>query len=210
MKRSQRTCWIQSLCGCQRYGGGPPPTLRLLSLASWAISRRTGERPQWVDSGRPLWVESRHWPALSNCIDCQREWIKMRLEAEGKSPVENPSESKVRALVASLKSYGPCSFASITDEQGSYLQVGGGGQSCLLERRDAGENRHFRAYRAERSAVFPDGTVLSFSGGDVPLRSDEWMSAAMVAEAFSAFLERRPLPSEIMWREISELVKAPR
>src|SRR4051812_16857140 len=92
----------------------------------------------------------------------------MRLDAEGRSPIDNPSEREIRTLVASLRSYGPCSFASITDEQGSYLQVGGGGQSCLLEWRDVQGNRHFRASSVEKSKVFVDGTILSSAAGTCP------------------------------------------
>ncbi len=129
----------------------------------------------------------------------------MRLEVEGQTPRENPSSAEVRAAVLGLRSYSPSSFASLTDDGGSYIQVGGGGVGCVLELRDAEENRHYRAYHDSPSKVFPDGTVLAFSGGNVAMRADEWFTVRVGADAFVAFLERRPLPESVRWRDISEM-----
>lgn len=131
--------------------------------------------------------------------------IGMLLQAEGKTPVKFPTAKKVLAVIAALRSYGPCSFASITDPLGTYLQVGGGGQTCILERWPADCTCHFRAYTDRRSKVFEDGTVLAFSGGNIPMQSDEWLAADLVGEAFCAFLEGRELPSQIRWREMPSL-----
>jgi len=95
--------------------------------------------------------------------------------------------------------------ASITDDGGSYIQVGGGGVGCVLERRDAEQSRHYRGYHDSPSKVFPDGTALAFSGGNVAMRADEWFTARVIADAFVAFLERRPLPEGIRWRDSSEM-----
>ena len=104
-----------------------------------------------------------------------------------------------------LRSYGPSSFASLTNEQGDYLQVGGGGVTCLLERRDAASGRHYRAFHNKPSTVFADGTLLAFSGGNIPLRSDEWFTAAVVADAFCAFSKGVGLPEAIRWRDVDAL-----
>src|SRR5438552_2235378 len=98
----------------------------------------------------------------------------MRLEVERKSPIEGPSDAQVRSEILGLRSYGPSSFASLTDEKGDYLQVAGGGVTCLLERRDAATGRHYRAFHDNPSAVFADGTALVFGGGEVKLAADEW------------------------------------
>jgi hypothetical protein len=127
----------------------------------------------------------------------------MRLEAERKAPIENPTDKKIRATVLGLRSYGPSSFASITDGSGNYLQVAGGGTTCLLERRDAVEGRHYRAHHNEPSKVFEDNTILAFSGGEIRLASDEWFDAGTVAEAFSAFLRGAEMPAKIKWRDVS-------
>lgn len=129
----------------------------------------------------------------------------MRLEVEGRAPRENPTAAEVRAAVLKLRSCGPSSFASITDDRGSYLQVGGGGVGCVLERRDVVEGRHYRGYHDSPSKVFPDGTVLPFGGGTVAMKADEWFTARVVADGFVAFLEERPLPESIRWRDISSM-----
>ncbi|ATQ42354.1 hypothetical protein CSW64_07970 [Caulobacter mirabilis] len=132
----------------------------------------------------------------------------MRLEVERRSPVEQPTEKQVRSAILKLRSYGPHSYASLTDEHGSYLQVAGGGVTCLLERHDASTGKHFRAFHGKPSSVFADGTALVFSGGAVRLRSDEWFSSAVVAEAFSAFTCGSPLPEGISWRDVTESLDA--
>ncbi|WP_205598370.1 hypothetical protein [Caulobacter sp. 17J65-9] len=127
----------------------------------------------------------------------------MRIEVEGKSAVTDPTEAQVRKSILGLRSSGPSSFASLTDDLGNYIQVGGGGVTCLLERRDAGTGRHFRAHHAAPSEVFADGTKLVFSAGEVPLAADEWFDSRSVLEAFLAFRTRSELPADILWREVT-------
>lgn len=129
----------------------------------------------------------------------------MRLEVEKQAPVEDATVADVRAVIPKLRSYGPSSYASLTDAQGSYLQVAGGGVTCMLEWRDAPNRRHFRAHLDAPSKVFPDGTILAFSGGEVKLLADEWLAAPLVEAVFLAFLEGKPLPDAIKWRDISAM-----
>lgn len=129
----------------------------------------------------------------------------MLFEVEKKTPVENARASDVRAVIPKLRSYGPSSYASLTDAQGNYLQVAGGGVTCMLEWRDAANKRHFRAHLGAPSNVFPEGTILSFSGGEVKLRADEWLTTSIVEEAFLAFLKGNSLPASLQWRDISAM-----
>jgi hypothetical protein len=132
----------------------------------------------------------------------------MRLEAENKSPIQNATAADVRAALSKLRSYGPSSYASLTDVHGSYLQVAGGGVTCMLEWRDAVTGHHFRAHNDTPNKVFPDGTILSFSGGEVKLKSDEWLTIPTVEKAFLAFLASEPLSSLIKWRDISAIFES--
>lgn len=127
----------------------------------------------------------------------------MRLEIEKKPAVDEVTDTEVRAAIMSLRSYGPSSFASLTDEQGNYLQVAGGGVTCMLERREFASRRHFRGYKEEQSKVFPDGTALVFGGGEIRLASDEWFTAQEVAEIFSAFLRSGELLPSVRWRDVT-------
>jgi|ERR1700691_208201 hypothetical protein len=128
----------------------------------------------------------------------------MRLEAEKRTPTDNVKEKKIRATLSALRSYGPSSFASLTDESGSYLQVAGGGPHCLLERYNAPEDKFYRAYLDTKHKVFADGTVLAFGGGELKLLSDEWISIAVVIDAFLAFLHHSGLPAGIKWRDVTK------
>lgn len=124
----------------------------------------------------------------------------MRFECEGKASIENPKPSQIRKAVSSLRSYGPSSYASITDHRGSYLQVAGGGVTCLLELYQADTGKRFRAFGDKKNRAFPDGTLLVFGGGQIAMMADEWFMADKVAEAFCCFLEGKVLPNDIHWR----------
>jgi hypothetical protein len=132
----------------------------------------------------------------------------LKLEVEGKPAVEQPTEKQIRAAVLKLRSYGPHSYAALTDDGGNYLQVAGGGVTCLLERRNASSGQHFRAFHGKPSSVFADGTALAFSGGEIRLNADEWFTSEVVADAFSAFRSGAPLPAGISWREVTNTLKA--
>lgn len=58
----------------------------------------------------------------------------MLFEVEKKAPKQNPTTAQLSTSIMKLRSYGRSSFASLTDEHGNYLQVAGGGITCLLER----------------------------------------------------------------------------
>jgi hypothetical protein len=129
----------------------------------------------------------------------------MRLEVEGKLPIDEATEGQVRSAVLALRSYGPSSFASLTDDNGSYLQIAGGGVTCMLERRDASAKRHYRAYHDVDRPIHPDGTLLVFGGGEIPLKADEWFTAPIVSDAFVSFLNGDELPGTIKWRDVTDL-----
>lgn len=130
----------------------------------------------------------------------------MRLEVEGQPPIEKVGEAKLRAILSKLRSYGPASFASLTDEAGNYLQVAGGGVTCMIERREASTQRHFRAFQDKKSEAFADGTLLVFGGGKIKMHADEWFTSKDVQAVFVSFLRGEPLPEHVHWRDISEVV----
>lgn len=127
----------------------------------------------------------------------------MRLDVEKQSEVNEVTEMQVRASIMSLRSYGPSSFASLTDEVGNYVQVAGGGVTCMLERRDAVTGQHFRGYKDEKSQFFPDGATLAFGGGEIKLQADEWFSAKEVVDVFISFLRKEEMPAFIRWRDVT-------
>ena len=125
----------------------------------------------------------------------------MRLEVAGKPSLERLSDSKLRAAIATLRTYGPSSFASLTDKYGNAIHVAGGGDTCLLEFRDAVHQRHYRAYHGTPQAGRPDGTLLVFAGAEIPMQADEWFTADTVAQAFIQFLRSKRMPDCVTWRD---------
>lgn len=130
----------------------------------------------------------------------RRGLMKMKLEMEGKPAIQEPTESQVRKAISALRSYGSSSYASLTDAHGNYVQVAGGGVTCMLERYDAESRKRFRASHGNPSPVRPDGTILSFRAGNIPMPSDEWFMSDQVADVFTAFLRSELLPEYIVWR----------
>ncbi|WP_080406299.1 hypothetical protein [Burkholderia ubonensis] len=124
----------------------------------------------------------------------------MRLEVEGKPLIEDARESQVSRAIKALKSYGPSSYASLTDKDGNYVQVAGGGVSCMIERYEIGKGLRFRAFHDKPSPVRPDGTILSFRAGNISMRSDEWFMADQVADVFISFLKGEAFPDYVHWR----------
>jgi hypothetical protein len=122
------------------------------------------------------------------------------LACEGKPSIQNPKPSQIRKILLGLRSYGPSSYASLTDDAGSYVQVAGGGVSCLLELYQADTGKRLRAYGDVLNKACPDGTLLVFRAGEIPMLADEWFMANQVADAFCCFLERREFPAGIHWR----------
>jgi hypothetical protein len=124
----------------------------------------------------------------------------MLFQAEGKPDVNEPSIARLRSALKSLRSYGPSSYASLTDAQGNYIQVAGGGVTCMVERYEKETNKRERAHHDKPSPIRPDGTILAFRAGNIPMRSDEWFMADQVVELFTAFLNRETYPDYVHWR----------
>lgn len=129
----------------------------------------------------------------------------MIFERENGQPLKCPSTARVVQELKRLRSHGTSSYASLTSPDGSYLQVGGGGAGCVLERRSTEDGRHYRAYQDEPVVPLEDGTEISFGGSRIPLQQGEWLSIKQVNEVFVAYLNAEPLPDFVKWRDISDL-----
>ncbi|GAB6847951.1 hypothetical protein [Paraburkholderia kururiensis] len=123
----------------------------------------------------------------------------MKFEIEGKAEIISPTPRQITRSLQSLRTYGKSSYASLTDARGSYVQVAGGSTSCMIERYEFGAQR-WRAFHDKPSPVRPDGTVLVFRAGNIPMRSDEWFMADQVVEVFPAFFNGVPYPPFVHWR----------
>jgi hypothetical protein len=133
----------------------------------------------------------------------------MTFEREGAPPVANPAAHRLGSELRKLKSYGHSSFAALTGADGSYVQVAGGGVGCMLEWRDTRNHLHRRAFLEVPVVPFQDETELTFGGGTIALRRDEWLNIQLVIEAFTAFSKGEAFPATIRWRDVSEIVGLP-
>jgi hypothetical protein len=124
----------------------------------------------------------------------------MLFACEGISSIHNPKPSQIKRALGSMRSYGKSSFSSLTDDQGNYLQVAGGGVTCLLEIYRADINQRMRAFGNTQNKAFPDGTRLVFRAGEIPMMSDEWFKVEQVIDVFCCFLENRDFPIDVHWR----------
>ncbi len=123
----------------------------------------------------------------------------MQLDRLGCKPILNPTEKQIARALSLTKS----SFASLTAPDGAYLQVGGGPGLFMLEYRNH-EGKHFRGRQELPVVQFPDGTIISFTGNQIPLAQREWFLRQQIAEVFCAFSEGLALPSTVEWIELSQ------
>ena len=127
----------------------------------------------------------------------------MIFECEGKAEIQGVTATQIRKTIKALRSFGPSSYASLTDEKsGDYIQVAGGGVTCMLELYRANSKERLRAFHEVPNNVFPDGTLLVFGAGSIPMKSDEWFTAEKVTEVFCLFLGRAEIPSGVYWRPV--------
>jgi hypothetical protein len=137
---------------------------------------------------------------LRPSADLQLNLPIMKFEGENFAVLSTPSDRILESRLLVLRSYGRHSYASLTDAQGNYLQVAGGGVTCMVESFDVSTSTRLRAFHDKPSPVFPDGTVLAFGGGEMRLRSDEWFQASCVVEIFLCFKHGRRYPGTVRWR----------
>ena len=152
-----------------------------------------------ADSGRSTYSAN----ALVRCHPCSTSIEvdrPMKFDIQGKEGIAAPTPAQISRAIKSLRSYGPSSYASLTDDAGNYVQVAGGGISCMVEHIEIDGERRRRAFHDKPSPVRPDGTILVFGAGNIPMRSDEWFMSDQVVEIFLAFLNGRPFPPSIHWR----------
>lgn len=131
----------------------------------------------------------------------------MLLEVENKKPEQVQDFPKIEEALRGLKSYGPQSYASLTKPDGSYLQVAGGGVTCIVEMRDKPSDRHWRAHLDAAKVPFKEQQTLMFGGGHMAMEPDEILFIEDVVTIFKAFFESKSFPRDIKWRDMSRIFR---
>lgn len=132
----------------------------------------------------------------------------MKLSVQNKPELSDPSETRLRGVLKSLRSYGKSSFATLSNDCGGYVQVAGGGVTCVVEMKLDVSAKLLRAHLAEAHKVFPDGTILASGAGSIRMLSDEWLNIEQAIEIFLAFLRGSEWPEFVKWRDISSIFLA--
>jgi hypothetical protein len=131
----------------------------------------------------------------------------VHLDVEGKHTIQDASDADIVRALGALRSSGPHSFATLSSEGGSYIQVAGGSQTCVIEVRDASTGTHYRAHQSQPHPVFPDGTELAFGAGTVVLQGDEWFTAVQATAVLIEFRSGVLLPTSAPgWRNVTDVV----
>lgn len=117
---------------------------------------------------------------------------------EGCKPILNPSAKQLAFELKRTKS----SYASLSAEDDSYVQVAGGPGLFVIEYRDT-VGQHFRGFQETPVAPHPDGTLLQTSAGSFAMAKADWFLIAQVSEAFASFLYSSPWPSVLHWRALN-------
>ncbi len=127
----------------------------------------------------------------------------MRLEWEGKKPIENVTEGRLRYRLG-RKRGGDTSYVILSRPDGSYVQMLGGGVACCLEWRDTVAHRHFRAFVSPSRVPWRNESML----GRLLLAPEEHLFIEDVVGVFCAFLTEQAFPAEVQWRDITEELAA--
>jgi len=122
----------------------------------------------------------------------------MRFEREGKKAIQNVSEKQLRRQLG-FKKGGDNTFAILEKDDGSYVQMLGGGVACCLEWRDLESRRHYRAFVEPPKVPWEKPATL----GGVLLMPNENLFIDDVIEVFCAFLNGTKFPSDVQWRDVT-------
>lgn len=129
------------------------------------------------------------------------------LVVEGKKPQQVRDFVKVEAALTELDASGPHSYASLTHQDGSYVQVAGGKQECLIEKRDITSNTHWRAHLATARSRSATPHVLTFGGGQMTLAEDEVFTIDEVISIWRSFFDKEPFTTDIAWRDVTDMLR---
>ncbi|MCR8826526.1 hypothetical protein [Pseudosulfitobacter koreensis] len=129
------------------------------------------------------------------------------LEVEGKNALQVREFAKVEAALRGLDPFGPHSYASLTRQDGSYVQVAGGKQKCLIEKREVTSNTHWRGHRTMAASDSAVQHVLIFGAGQMTLTDDEVFTIDDVIPIWRSFFEEEPFALDIGWRDVTDVLR---
>lgn len=126
----------------------------------------------------------------------------MILEVENKKNFINVSFKEIERNLLKLKSYGKNSFAILSDDRGNFIQVAGGGVTCVVERKSFGESTIYRAFLIEPRNKYEGLQEIYFGGGSLKVNPNEILFISDVIDCFKSFYDNISYPKSINWTDV--------
>jgi hypothetical protein len=128
---------------------------------------------------------------------------RYRLTLEGDDDREDPTLEEIVAAVDGLSPEHGCGFLILECDGRDYVQVAGGGEAHTLEWREhpRGTFRHWVAGRTGPPSTEQVGIPTNCA--PVNVFEHERLGADEVKAILTAFLQRKPRPTNYAWREIT-------
>jgi hypothetical protein len=123
----------------------------------------------------------------------------MKYERENTTPIENPSPKQVQSSLDKL-SGSKRSFASLSYEGKGFIQMAGGGFSCILEMKIDGIL--YRASQEEAIVPWKEETALSTSCGEFQVQPNEYFNISQIKEAFVEYLNGNRKLEQWSWHKV--------
>ncbi|KEP70804.1 hypothetical protein DL1_13340 [Thioclava dalianensis] len=133
--------------------------------------------------------------------------MRMLLEVEGKRPEQVREFSKIEAALRELNNSNPHSYANLTRQDGSYVQVAGEKKKYLIERRDFVDKLHWRAHLKTASLMSDAPQIIVCGAGQITVSADEIFSIEDVVSIWRSFFQNEPFASYIMWRSMAKILR---
>lgn len=128
----------------------------------------------------------------------------MRYESEAGLCIDDPSPEEVDDYLGRLDGIDE-SYASLTDESGSYLQVGGGPDEFTIEVREVRPDGSFRHLKATRHEPDSAGRFLTIGGANVAVRADQVLDSSLVRRLVRTFALGRGADPAVSWDDMTAM-----
>ena len=123
----------------------------------------------------------------------------MKFERENTKQIDFPSQKQVELSLSHLKG-SKRSYASLTSDSGDFIQMAGGGFSCILEKSINGTV--YRANQLEKVIHFNEVTSLHTTCGEFEVEPNEYFSIDQIKEAFVRFLSGERDFNNYQWKNL--------
>ncbi|MFL5328499.1 MAG: hypothetical protein ACJ8C4_06255 [Gemmataceae bacterium] len=131
--------------------------------------------------------------------------MSIKLESQSGVTLENPTPAEIERVLDGLDGVDE-SYASLTQRDGSYIQVGGGPSEFTVELRKIGTSGsfcHLKAYRNDMDLI--GDTVLIIGGVPVNIKTNQKLNLSMVKRLFTSFTTFKEFDRGISWLDISQM-----